>query len=74
NGYICKRNDSSYDMDLNIKIRDKYDFRFQINSYYDLDLDHILGTVANNFAWLDQLTGTIKNYNWDVTLHEKRSR
>jgi hypothetical protein len=74
NGWICKRTDTSYKMDLDIKVSDDYDFHLLVDQYYAWDLEQILGTIANNMAWSDQFFEVINNYNWDASFKERRSQ
>jgi hypothetical protein len=73
-GWVCKRSDTSYDMDLHITIHDDYNFHLLTRQYFTWDLEQILGTIANNMAWSDQFFDVINNYSWDASIHEQRSR
>ena len=61
-------------MDLEITISDDYDFHLLVEQYYTLDVNGILGTIANNMAWSDQYFEVINNYTWNAEIKEKRTR
>ena len=69
-GVICKVTNSAYSLDLTATIKDDYDFHFLISEYRK----GFSSTVANNMAWMDQLSGVINNYSWKAEVHERRLR
>ncbi len=70
-GYLCKISESSYYLNLDVTITDRYDFHLLISSYYNAGFTT---TIANNMAWTDQFFGVIVPYDIEVSIKEIRLR
>ena len=69
-GEICKRSRWNVEMDMQVEIKDRYDFHFRW--FNPLSRRGYRLLVGNNLARLDQLTGAINPYWTSVRFHETR--
>jgi RHS repeat-associated protein len=58
----CKKDNNNYNM--NIWISDRYDFDLNFNNWYSSGLGGWVAWTANNIAWLHQVGGYLRPFNW----------
>ena len=73
-GYVCRPIAGADRTSLNVTVSDTYNFEWWdiSDTGKELSMEAILTTAGNNMAYLDQIRGVIKPFDWEVKFRESR--
>ena len=71
-GYVCRPIAGADRAALDVTVSDTYDFEWWdiSDTGKELSMEAILTTTGNNMAYLDQIRGVIKPFDWEVKFRE----